>query len=406
MNRFWRIRNGLSRLRLASARFLRLLKEEIQTAIVDAGRYIAIKIGLHAQGKKVASKIYLIPPKQTSCGEIAEQKTAHLSLKDSPGNQEKTVIFASVCVDRNDKGDWRYCGGIKELNILVKLLRLRGYEAYMVTYDGTYEPWLIDHQPHISINDLQGKLSQLKDVRCVTSWAIAKSFIDACEQVYFWDMELCVTEHSHFPALAKLYRNKMKNVAAISRTIQAWYMANFEKKCTVIPNLLDMSLWQPLESSRLVGRVGYMDEGPHTAEYIAAVQVQIRKQGIEAEFYLIRGNEDDVLSGMQSCEVFLSMNIGKDPLWGEGCPRTTIEALSVGCVVIAFDLVGNRETLLDGFNGTIVERFRPDLMADALVDLFQMPEKMVHMRTNGLSLISACHTYEKRWPAIKEFLDL
>jgi hypothetical protein len=39
---------------------------------------------------------------------------------------------------------------IKELNYLVKLLRNHDYEAYIVTYDGGYEPWLIEHQPHIS----------------------------------------------------------------------------------------------------------------------------------------------------------------------------------------------------------------------------------------------------------------
>lgn len=408
MIRFWRIRNGFSRLRLAGARFLRLLKEEIRITIIDAGRYFARRTGLYTQGKIIAAKVSLIPREQPSCKSISEHQAVSISLKARSDSQEKErpVIFASACVDQKDKGDWRYCGGIKELNILVKLLRIQGYEAYMVTYDGTYEPWLIDHQPHISMKDLRNKFTYLKNVRCVTSWAIAKSFIDECKDVYFWDMDLCCTDNDHFSILASLYRNKIKNSASISRTIQAWHMANFGKKCTVIPNLLDDSVWYPIDSMRKHRRIGYMDEGPHTGEYILMIKYLLEAKGNELEFHLIRGSEEEVLAGMRSCEIFLSMNIGKDQLWGEGCPRTTIEALSVGCAVIAFDLIGNRETLIDGFNGIIVERSRPDLMAQSLANLYQSAEKLGRMRQNGLSLIADSHTLNSRWFVIKEFLDL
>jgi hypothetical protein len=397
MIRYWRIRNGIGRLRLTGARFLRLLKEEIRIIILDVGRYVAQSFGIRRQGKIIANKIKLISQ---------VQHTTHVSLNARFGSEDKPVIFASACVDQIEKGDWKYCGGIKELNILVKLLRIRGYEAYMVTYDGTYEPWLIEHQPHISIDAFRSRLQKTKNVRCVTSFAIANTFIRECQNLYFWDMDLCVTDHSHFPALVKLYRNKIKSVGTISRTIQAWHMANFERPCTVIPNLLDTSLWHPLAASRVPLRIGYMDEGPHTPEYIAMIGAQLKECRIEPDFNLILGNEAEVLADMRSCEIFLSMNIGKDPLWGEGCPRTIIEALSVGCVVIAFDLIGNRETLVDGFNGIIVERSRPDLMAQALVDFYQNPGRVLRMRENALSLINSCHTLDARWPAIKKFLDL
>jgi glycosyltransferase involved in cell wall biosynthesis len=401
MIRFWRIRNGFSRLRLACARFLRLLKEEIRVTIVDAGRYLALRVGLHAQGKIIANKISLIPRKQPS-----EQGTMPISPQDRSDSQERPVIFASACVDRKNKGDWKYCGGIKELNILVKLLRMRGYEAYMVTYDGAYEQWLMDHQPHISIKDLRDKLAQLKNVRCVTSWAIAKSFINECKHVYFWDMDLCCTDNAHFSILASLNRNKIKKSASISRTIQAWHMANFGKKCTVIPNLLDESVWYPVESSRKPRRIGYMDEGPHTTEYIAIIKDLLGTRGSELEFHLICGSEEEVLAGMRSCEIFLSMNIGKDPLWGEGCPRTIIEALSVGCVVITFDLIGNREIVIDNYNGFIVTRDRLDLMGQTLKRLLENPVEMQRARNNSLSVLASSHTLEARWPLIKDFLEL
>jgi glycosyltransferase involved in cell wall biosynthesis len=93
-------------------------------------------------------------------------------------------------------------------------------------------------------------------------------------------------------------------------------------------------------------------------------------------------------------------------LWGEGCPRTVLEALWAGCVVIAFDIIGNRETLIDRFNGIIVPRYRPDLMAEALINLFKTTGRIEQLRKNSLSIISPCHTFEARWPAVMEFLDL
>lgn len=335
------------------------------------------------------------------------KKLKNRDAKDDPVMQnDKPVIFVSACVDHHEKGDWKFNGGIKELNYLVKILRLHGYESYIVTYDGTYEPWLIEHQPHISISEFRDKRNKRNNVRCVTSWAVARSFIEECKNIYFWDMELSYTDHRHLHRLAKLYRTKIKNTAAISRTIQAWHMATFEHPCIVIPNLLDTSSWYPIDHNRIIGRVGYMHEGPHTSDYIQAIAEQLTLFGIHPEFHLLRGDEADILSGMRSCDIFLSMNIGKDPLWGEGCPRTILEALSVGCIVIAFDIIGNRETLIDGFNGIIVERARPDLMAQALMKLYQNPQHILDLRKRSLSLVEACHTFGSRWTAIKRFLDL
>ena len=183
-------------------------------------------------------------------------------------------------------------------------------------------------------------------------------------------------------------------------------MAHFEKSCTVIPNLVDDALWFPAQAGRRPLRVGYMKEGTHTEEYIASIKSHIETTGLELEFELIEGSEKDVLTSMQSCQVFLSMNIGKDPLWGEGCPRTVLEALSTRCVVIAFDIIGNREILIHNFNGLIIPRCRPDLMADALIKLFKTTNQLERLRKNAISLNLTCHTLEARWPTVKEFLDL
>jgi glycosyltransferase involved in cell wall biosynthesis len=183
-------------------------------------------------------------------------------------------------------------------------------------------------------------------------------------------------------------------------------MANFGKPCTLLPNLLDESFWNANGKSRNALPIGYMSEGPHTEEYLVVIRDVVKLNKLNPTFLLIKGDEADVISGMRRCGVFLAMGIGKDPLWGEGCPRTIIEALSTGCVVIAFDTIGNREVIHNNFNSIIVPRFRPDRMADALIDLYNNRDKIDEFRTNALSLINCCHTLDSRWAAVKEFLEL
>jgi glycosyltransferase involved in cell wall biosynthesis len=360
-------------------------------------------IPFHKNAKSIAIKFGII---QVHAEENLDQVSISSDSSQATVQKSKPIILASYCRDINFQGNLRFCGGTKELNYLLKLVRQHGYEAYMVTYDGTYEPWLLDHQPHISLDDFHQILQKGCEVRCVTSWAMATAFIQASPHLYFWDMELAHTEHEHFPILANLYRRKIFNTASISRTIQAWHMAHFQRSCVLLPNLLDESLWSPQPELRKAFRIGYMNEGKHTDNYIELIRNITHEQGLTLEFHQIRGVETEILDQMCSCDVYLSMNIGKDALWGEGCPRTVLEALSTGCVVIAFDIIGNHETLQHNFNGIIVPRYRPDLMAESLIEIYSFPKELSRLRDNALNLINSCHTLNAHWPDVKEFLDL
>lgn len=398
---FWRSRNALSRIRLAFFPLIPAFIHDLRTHIIAFISSILRFTNIHKDIKSIAVTLGIVRNNSQN-----NDLSDYLKVKISKASEEKPIIFASYCVGAEFGGNLKFCGGTKELNYLVKLLRERGYESYMVTYDGTYEPWLLDHQPHISLDKFQEIVKQNTNIRCVTSWATATAFIRSSPSLYFWDMELAHTEHDHFAVLAELYRNKIKSTAAISRTIQAWHMAHFQRSCTIIPNLLDTSLWVSTPLNRKKHRIGYMNEGLHTHDYINTIRNFIQEKGLELEFHRISGVESEVLSEMLTCEVFLSMNIGKDPLWGEGCPRTVIESLSSGCVVIAFDIIGNRETIQDNFNSILVSRYRPDLMAEALVRLYTCTGEIERLRNNAQNLIESCHTFEARWTAVKEFLYL
>ncbi len=389
---FFRFAKGLSRLRLAFAALPAHLAKDLGRNFVHA----AEAFGLRERAQTFAEGV--------------RRRRAHgpaaLTGAASRARRGKPVFFLSACTDRERHGGWKYNGGIKLLNNLAKLLRAHGYEAYMVTYDGSYEPWLIDHQPHIGLAAFRKKLKGASEVRCITSWATASGFLCECPAVYFWDMELAWTEHSHFPALARLYRTKLRRAAGISRTIQAWHMAHFDRPCTNLPLLIDDALWFPADAERRPRRAGYMEEGPDTAATIESLREATRAAGLELDFFLLSGTEAEVLAGMQSCEVFLGMNLGKDPLWGEGCPLSTLESISAGCVLLAFDVLGNREIVENGFNGILVPPRRPELMAAALIHLYQTSGELDRLRANAALLRRTSQTMEARWPAVREFLDL
>lgn len=377
---YWRIKKGLTLIKLSLLEFVFLFKEEISLKISN----FLVNIGL----------------KKTR---VEKQVCKFIKISSS---KDKPIIFASACVDSSVTGGWKYNGGIKELNYLIKLVRSHGYEAYIVTYDGKYEPWLVEHQPTISIEEFNKKKRKNKNIRCITSWADARAFINNSSSIYFWDMELAYSDNQFFPLMDNLYRKKIKKVAGISRTIQAWHMANFKKYCYIIPNIIDESVWFPKENLRKHFNVGYMNEGSHTQEYLEIIKKITKKNGLNLNFCLIKGSEEEVLNLMRTCEVYISLNIGKDLLWGEGCPRTIIESISAGCVSASFDIIGNREIVHDGFNGLIVPRYCPDFMGKVLVDLYTNKEKIDRIRCNSELILRSCHLFESRWLVVKDFLDL
>jgi hypothetical protein len=404
---FWRTKKGVSKLRLDLSLFLRLIIEDLYQSLFSIAIKVFQILGLQSSMKSLADRFRIIQSNQTATVELkTKTNNGNKFLDPQSDNLAKPVIFISACEDSKHSGGYKFNGGINEYNCLVKILRQHGYEAYIVTYDGNYEHWLIEHQPHISIEDFRHKIESLSDIRCVTSWAFAKAFIHECEKLYFWDMELYYTDNQHFSTVANLYRTKIVKTASISRTIQAWHMENFRKPCIIIPNLLDESYWKLDETKRIFNRVGYMNEGPHTEQHITLFKDTAKSVGLELEFIQIKGETKEIISDMQSCNLFLSMNQGKDLLWGEGCPRTIIEAMSAGAVILAYDIIGNRETIQHSFNGIIVPRYRPDIMAKTLIDIYQKPAEIERLRDNSLNLIRSCHTSEARWPSIKEFLDI
>jgi len=329
-----------------------------------------------------------------------------VSDSDRPERGESPIILVSVCEGKEAPGDYPYNGGIKLLNLWTKLIRQNGYEAYIVTYDGSYRPWLVEHQPHVSIDKVRKWKSEGRNLKFLTGWIPAKLFIDLADELYFFDAEIRWTCDEHFRELRKLLKTRIRRVATHSRTQQAWYMATFGLDVAFIPEWSDEAYWVPDPLRRQKGLVGYMLESDRSTEQIQIIKDYCNEAGVKTEFLRISGNESQVLEAMQRCDIFLGMNPGKHSLWGEGCPRSQQEAMHAGCVLIAYDVHGNREYLIHGYNGFLAERNNAEGLAAHLIRIMRDPELKEQIRQNSTQFVAGAFTSTCRWPQVRDFLEL
>jgi len=60
----------------------------------------------------------------------------------------------------------------------------------------------------------------------------------------------------------------------------------------------------------------------------------------------------------------------------EGVPRSTQEAMAIGRAVITTDVPGCRETVIDGVNGFLVEKWNPQVIAEKMIYFIEHPEQI------------------------------
>ena len=102
----------------------------------------------------------------------------------------------------------------------------------------------------------------------------------------------------------------------------------------------------------------------------------------------------------------MGANPGKHPTHGEGCPRVGNEAMHAGCVVISFDVNGNREYLQDGKTGFLVPRKQVNLMANKLIYLTKHLNIKEQIRKASVRFALERFSVPGRWEKIRDFLEL
>ena len=85
------------------------------------------------------------------------------------------------------------------------------------------------------------------------------------------------------------------------------------------------------------------------------------------------GQVDNVQKWIADSHVFVL------PSYREGVPRSTQEAMAIGRALITTDVPGCRETVVDGVNGFLVEKWNPQALAEKMIYFIEHPEEIKKM---------------------------
>jgi glycosyltransferase involved in cell wall biosynthesis len=106
------------------------------------------------------------------------------------------------------------------------------------------------------------------------------------------------------------------------------------------------------------------------------VQETIHRLGLEDKVRFA-GMRDDIPRLLAAMDVFVL------PSWREGMPRSIIEAMTMGLPIVATDIRGCREEVINGETGLLIPPKRSDQLADAILTLVLDPVAASKMGTRG-----------------------
>ncbi len=120
------------------------------------------------------------------------------------------------------------------------------------------------------------------------------------------------------------------------------------------------------------------DLDPGNPSSIPAPTLAVWKQQGDVE---LLGHVDDVLPLLQGADLAVL------PSYREGTPRSLLEAGACGLPLVATDVPGCREVVIDGDNGLLVPAKDSGALADAILTLIDDPARRAHMGARSRALV-------------------
>lgn len=140
------------------------------------------------------------------------------------------------------------------------------------------------------------------------------------------------------------------------------------------------------------------EKGIH--DYIAAAKI-VKNKYADAKFIVLGSIDKEALGALTEVELkkFTEANIVEHPghvsnvaewienssvfvlpsYYREGVPRSTQEAMAIGRAVITTDVPGCRETVIDGVNGFLIDKWNPQGLAKKMMYFIEHPEQVAIM---------------------------
>ncbi|MDU2149166.1 MAG: glycosyltransferase family 4 protein [Paeniclostridium sordellii] len=92
---------------------------------------------------------------------------------------------------------------------------------------------------------------------------------------------------------------------------------------------------------------------------------------------IFTGNRSDIHNLLHISDIFCL------PSYREGMPRSIIEGMAMECAVVATDIRGSREEVIDGETGYLVKINSPQEIANKIDEIFDNEQLLNHMKIEG-----------------------
>ena len=106
----------------------------------------------------------------------------------------------------------------------------------------------------------------------------------------------------------------------------------------------------------------------------------VQKRNLEEAFHFC-GFHESIESFLKGCDLFVLSSLY------EGMPNVVMEAMAVGKAVLATDVNGVRELVVDGESGIIVPSRSAESLAETIVELIDDPQRLEALGQAGLSRV-------------------
>ena len=119
----------------------------------------------------------------------------------------------------------------------------------------------------------------------------------------------------------------------------------------------------------------------------ASLQARTRDRGISSSVHFL-GEHPDPVAALRAVQIFVL------PSWAESFPYAILEAMATGLPIIASDVGGIGEALIDRENGLLVPARRPDSLTAALLALVDDAQLRGRLGAAALSTVARRFTRE------------
>ena len=207
------------------------------------------------------------------------------------------------------------------------------------------------------------------------------------------------------PFFSKLiFQNSKINISPSLYLKQEFERFNF-KNIVFIPNAIVLENYQNIQKDYDTPRLLWVRSfdtiyNPKQAIYVMS---QLKKRGMDAKLTMVGPDSDGSLESLKSLAKDLKINIiftGKLPkeAWIElskdhnlfintttvdNMPVSVIEAMALGFPIVSTNVGGMPYLMQQGKQGLLVQSANVDAMADAIISLFQEPERLQQMSQNS-----------------------